>query len=57
MATLKVLSSGSIGNSYIISTENEDLILELGISWSEINKGLNYQIQNIVGVLVTHSHT
>lgn len=54
MAKLKVLSSGSIGNSYIISTKKEDLLLELGISWSEINRGLNYNLSKVGGCLVTH---
>jgi hypothetical protein len=54
MAKLKCISSGSQGNSYIIECENETLLLELGISWKDILKGLNYKLGNVVGVLCSH---
>ena len=56
MATFKCLSSGSQGNCYLLETKDETLILELGIGWKDILKGLNYNLQNVSGVLVSHSH-
>lgn len=56
MATLKTLSSGSHGNSYILECGNEQLLIELGISWKEILKGLNYDLSKIVCCLVSHKH-
>ena len=56
MAKLKILSSGSIGNSYILECNGERLLLELGVKWQEILKGLNYKLGDVVGVLVSHSH-
>lgn len=56
MATLKVLCSGSKGNTYIIEAGGDHLLLDLGCKWSDILKSLNYKIDNVVGVLVTHSH-
>jgi ribonuclease BN (tRNA processing enzyme) len=56
MAKLKCLSSGSIGNAYILECNGERLLLELGIGWQEILKGLNYKLGDVVGVLVSHSH-
>lgn len=56
MATLKVLGSGSKCNTYIIEAGGEHLLLDLGCKWSDILKSLNYKIDNVVGVLVTHSH-
>lgn len=56
MAVLKVTGSSSKGNSYIVETENESIILDLGCKWNDILKSLNYKIENVVGVLVTHSH-
>ena len=56
MAKLKVLSSGSSGNCYIIDCDNEQLIIELGISWKEILKGLNYDLTKVRACLVSHQH-
>lgn len=54
MATLKTISSGSIGNCYILECNDESLIIELGVSWSDILKGLNYNIGKVVGTLCSH---
>ena len=56
MAKLKILSSGSIGNAYILECNGERLLLELGVKWQEILKVLNYKLGDVVGVLVSHSH-
>lgn len=56
MAKLKVLSSGSSGNCYILECENEQLSIELGISWKEILKGLNYDLTKVRACLVSHQH-
>ena len=54
--TLKCIGSGSSGNCYLISTENETLILDCGLPIKDIKKALNYDIRRISGVVVTHSH-
>ena len=56
MATLKVLSSGSHGNCYLLQCKDEILILELGIKWGDILKGLDYNLGGVCGCLVSHSH-
>ena len=56
MLTLKTLSTGSSGNCYLLSTENETLILDCGIPMKDIKKGLEYNITKVVGVAVSHSH-
>ena len=56
MAILRCLASGSQGNAYILESNGEQLLLELGIRWQEILKGLNYKLGDVVGVLVSHSH-
>lgn len=56
MATLKVLGSSSKGNGYILECDNEKLIIELGIKWNEIAKGVDYKIENVKACLVTHKH-
>lgn len=54
MAELKTIGSGSSGNAYILQCNNETLLIELGMSWSEILKGLNYKINDVAGCIVSH---
>lgn len=56
MLKIKVLGSSSYGNCYLLSYNNETLILDCGISVKEIKKRLNFNISSVVGVLATHSH-
>lgn len=56
MATLKCLASGSSGNAYIIECANEKMLIELGIGWKDVLRGLNYDLSNITACLVTHVH-
>ncbi|WP_234121156.1 MBL fold metallo-hydrolase [Clostridium hydrogenum] len=53
---LKVLGSGSSGNCYLLQNKNETLILECGLPYKTILKGLNFNLSNVVGCLVTHEH-
>lgn len=54
--TLECIGSGSSGNCYILTCNNEKLILDCGIGIKEIKKGLDWNIKGIVGVLCTHKH-
>ncbi|WP_331491782.1 MBL fold metallo-hydrolase [Clostridioides difficile] len=40
----------------MLQLENETLILECGVSYKEILKGLDFNLESIVGCLVTHEH-
>lgn len=53
---IKPLSSGSSGNAYYVSDGENPLLLEAGIPWKSIQKGLNFRTSEIEGILVTHSH-
>ncbi|EGT4022617.1 TPA: MBL fold metallo-hydrolase [Clostridioides difficile] len=53
---IKVLGSSSRGNCYLLQLENETLILECGVSYKEILKGLDFNLKSVVGCLVTHEH-
>jgi len=53
---LKVLGSSSAGNCYILENDSEALILEAGIRFSEVKRALNYNVNKIVGCLITHEH-
>lgn len=56
---LKCLASGSKGNCYILTDDStsKSLILDAGISWKRIQKGLNYTIVNVDGCLISHAHS
>ena len=54
---LKVLNSGSDGNCYILTSDsNKHLILDCGVSIKTIKKGLEFDIENTVAALCTHTH-
>lgn len=54
---LKCIATGSSGNCYSLTSNNEEtLILDCGIPIKEIKKGLDWNIKGIVGVLCTHKH-
>ena len=56
MLNFKVLSTGSKGNCYLLSTENETLVLDCGVPMKEIKKALDFNVSRIFGVLSTHGH-
>lgn len=53
---LKVLGSGSSGNCYLLQGDKETLILECGIKYKDILKGLNFDLSKVVGCLISHEH-
>jgi len=53
---LKVISTGSIGNAYILETESEALLIEAGVKFNEIKKALDFNLSKVVGCIVSHCH-
>jgi len=53
---LKVISSGSVGNCYVLENETETLLIECGVSIQEIKKAIDFNIGKVVGCLSTHIH-
>ena len=53
---LKVISTGSIGNAYILYNENEALLIECGVKIDDIKKALNFDYSKVVGCICTHEH-
>lgn len=56
MIEVRVLASGSRGNCYWVTDGSTPLLLECGIGWKEIQKGLNFQTSQIAAVLLSHEH-
>lgn len=53
---LTVINSNSFGNGYVIQNDEEALILECGVRFTEVQKALNFQISKVVAALVSHEH-
>jgi len=53
---LKVISTGSKGNAYILRNENEALLIECGVNIKDIKKALNFDYSKLVGCICTHEH-
>lgn len=50
------LASGSGGNCYRLSDGVANILIECGIQQKRILKGINYDIQSMSGVLISHCH-
>ena len=49
--------SGSKGNFYeVVSSAGDRLLIDPGISWPNIQKALSYDLNRIVGCLISHEH-
>lgn len=53
---LKIISSGSIGNAYILESQNSALLIECGVKVDEIKKAIYHNVFKIKGVIVSHAH-
>jgi len=53
---LKVVSSGSIGNAYIMYNDQEALLIECGVKFKDIKQALKFDLTKVVGCIVSHSH-
>lgn len=56
MIEIKSLASGSSGNCYLVGDGNSTLLLEAGIKFKDIRKGLNFKLSQIAGCLISHEH-
>jgi phosphoribosyl 1,2-cyclic phosphodiesterase len=53
---LKIISSGSVGNAYILENENSALLIECGVKLKEIQEAIDFNIFKIKGAIVSHAH-
>ena len=53
---ITVLASGSSGNCYMISDGTTPLLLECGIRFRDIQRGLGFGVSSLAGCLVSHEH-
>ena len=54
---VRVLETGSSGNCYILTSDSgKMLILDIGVTKKDILKAINYQVMDLSGIIITHSH-
>lgn len=53
---LKIINSNSRGNAYILESETESLLIECGVRFDLIKKAAGWNLNRIVGCLITHEH-
>lgn len=53
---LMTLGSSSAGNCYVLSGQNETLIIEAGVRFIRVKQSLNFNLSGIACCLVSHSH-
>lgn len=53
---IKIHATGSTGNFYSLETSTGILLLECGISIKKIKESLNYDLNKVIGCLLSHEH-
>lgn len=53
---IKVLASSSRGNCYLVSDGGAPLLLEAGLRYQDIQRGIGFGMSGLAGCLVTHEH-
>ena len=54
--SIKVVGTGSKGNCYLLTVNNQTLVIEAGVNFTKVKKALNFDLSGVVGVLVSHEH-
>lgn len=55
---IKCLATGSKANCYVLKRDNgEMLILDAGLPINEIKKGIEFDVGNLKGTIITHFHS
>lgn len=50
------IGSSSSGNSYVITSNGHNLIVELGCNFKEVLNAVDYDLESVAGALCTHRH-
>lgn len=53
---IKVVGTGSSGNCYLLTVNDQILVIEAGVNFTKVKKALNFDLSKVVGVIVSHEH-
>lgn len=56
MITIETLGSSSKGNCYVLRSGGRSLLVECGLPWKEIRRGLDFETTSLDGCLISHFH-
>lgn len=56
MRSLKVISTGSKGNCYLLDCDGQQLLIDAGAKMPEIKAALDYDISHLNGLITSHCH-
>lgn len=56
MIEITALASSSKGNCYRVTDGSTPILMECGINYREIQKGLNFRMSEVAGCLISHEH-
>ena len=54
---LRCAKTSSEGNAFAIETDNEILLIEAGVDVKTIKKMIDFSIDKVSGMLISHQHT
>lgn len=54
--SIEVVGTGSKGNCYLLRVNDQILVIEAGVNFTKVKKALNFDLSDVVGVLVSHEH-
>lgn len=56
--TFKTIATGSDGNSFVLTNDSGNhLMIEAGLPIDKLKQGINYDVENWQGLVVTHCHS
>lgn len=53
---IKIIASGSTGNSYLVSDGKSRLLIEAGVPLATMQRGCGYTLTTCAGCLISHNH-
>lgn len=53
---LKVIGTGSQGNTYLLYNKEEVLLIECGVTIKKIKEALNFDFSKVIGCIISHEH-
>lgn len=53
---IKIINSGSKGNGYALTSEEEILLLECGVPAKDMLQAIDYQVGKVAGCIASHTH-
>jgi len=56
LISIKSLASSSAGNAYLVDDGSTRLLLEAGIRYKDIQRGVGFRMSELAGCLITHEH-